>query len=333
MKYIYLGSFPPPYGGVTIKNKYLFTLLSKHFNIIKVDFSAIKRRNIIELLKMIFYILENNIKIIGVTGRKTKKRFTRIMYMFSRKSMRQSIIMVMGGTAAKDIVEDASYRKYMSCYKTIYVETETMLNTALAAGLKNVSLYPNGRFRPDNFPSIKEHKQLKCVFFSLINEMKGVDIILDVAKNNPDILFDFWGHIEENYKKCFLDSSASSDNLDYKGVYTGSADEVYELLSNYDILLLPTRYTTEGVPGVLVEAKIAGIPSIVSGVSYNADIIKDGIDGFILKNNNQDELSKAIKRLDKDRTLLKKMKNNSRDSAEYYYIDNYEKELLKDLYH
>lgn len=331
MKYVYMGSFPPPYGGVTVKNENLYKLLSKHINVRKVDFSRVKRKKLLELLKLIFYIIQDNTMIVGVTGRKTKKRFTKILYKFSKKSMRRSIVMVMGGTAADDIASDPVYRKHMSCYKQIFVETAHMKKKMEASGLDNVSIYPNGRFKPAIFPTIRESDNVKCVFFSLINEMKGVDIILDTAEKMKNVTFDFWGHVEDGYTSRFQERVKRANNVQYKGVFKGSSNEVYDLLSDYDVLLLPTKYTTEGIPGVLVEAKIAGIPSIVSDVSYNREIVSDGIDGIVLRENDSTNLQSAIERFQRDTNLLNKMKMNSRISAEYYYIENYEDVLLNEL--
>ena len=45
MAIYYLGTFPPEYGGVTVKNQNLYSALSKKIEIDRVDFSEIKRRN------------------------------------------------------------------------------------------------------------------------------------------------------------------------------------------------------------------------------------------------------------------------------------------------
>lgn len=46
--------------------------------------------------------------------------------------------------------------------------------------------------------------------------------------------------------------------------------------SAYDLHLFPSRWRNEGVSGVLVEIKMAAVPSIVSDICYNAELIRDG---------------------------------------------------------
>ena len=103
----------------------------------------------------------------------------------------------------------------------------------------------------------------------------------------------------------------SLNNVSYKGVFTGSDVEKYNELSVYDVLLLPTRWKNEGVPGILVEAKIAGLAEIVSSQNYNAEIVTDGEDGVVLRDNSIDSLRKAILTLSEDNKLLDSMKYKS----------------------
>lgn len=120
-------------------------------------------------------------------------------------------------------------------------------------------------------------------------------------------------------------------NVTYHGVFKGESAEVYDELSKYDVMLLPTKWKNEGVPGVLVEAKIAGVPSIVSDMCYNAEIVEDGVSGIVLKENTVENLTEAIERIDKNRAKLYKLKVGAKQSAEKYYIENYIEDILKKL--
>ena len=70
----YLGAFPPPFGGVTVKNSNLFIALKKRLDIKKIDFSEIKRKNVKTVVSFVHAFLgQNNIFVIGVAGRNTRK--------------------------------------------------------------------------------------------------------------------------------------------------------------------------------------------------------------------------------------------------------------------
>jgi len=59
----------------------------------------------------------------------------------------------------------------------------------------------------------------------------------------------------------------------------GEIDDPARLLAAADVLLLPSR--TEGMPGVVIEAQLRGVPVVASAVGAVADMVRDGIDGFL----------------------------------------------------
>ena len=79
--------------------------------------------------------------------------------------------------------------------------------------------------------------------------------------------------------------------------------------------------------GILVEAKIAGLAEIVSSQNYNAEIVTDGEDGVVLRDNSIDSLRKAILTLSEDNKLLDSMKYKSWMSAQKYFVENYTDEF------
>ena len=113
------------------------------------------------------------------------------------------------------------------------------------------------------------------------------------------------------------------EHMEYCGVFDSRENSIYKHLSHYDVLLFPTRWKTEGVPGILVEAKFAGLAAIVSDTSFNSIIVKDGEDGLVIKDDSVQALSDAIDTLQNDENLLIKMKKNAQKNASYYSIETY----------
>jgi glycosyltransferase involved in cell wall biosynthesis len=58
--------------------------------------------------------------------------------------------------------------------------------------------------------------------------------------------------------------------------FSNSVENIW--LQNH-VLLLPSRY--EGMPLALVEAMLCGRPALVTDVAGNAELIEDGITGFV----------------------------------------------------
>lgn len=332
MKIRYIGNFPPPYGGVTVKNRLLYDELSKSFRIKHFAKPTVISGKIYQALNMLLALLPGQTLLIGISSKGGKSGlFTKLLYQYNRRSMRRSLYFMMGGTEARRIAENAEELKRYGQYKQIYVETGSMAACLKEAGLRNVSMYPNGRKRPKPVEVSWRKGKLKCVFFSLIQPEKGVDLILQAAGNLPEVDFTFYGQIDRTYQAVFEAEVGKLENVKYKDVFTGNSEEVYAELRQYDVLLFPTKWTTEGVPGVLVEAKIAGVPAVVSDICFNAELVADGLEGIVLEENDKDHLMHAIKKLDADRELLHRLKLGSRDSAEKYYIENYVDGILKQL--
>lgn len=325
----YLGSFPPPYGGVTVKNNLLFEELSNQVTIYR---KLGKNKVINEIKNIIDIIFWNGPFIVGISASRGKSALiSKWLYLINKKSMRKSLYFMMGGLEAGDIAKDNIRLKQYAKYKRIYVETNSMAQSLKGAGLCNVAVFPNCRKRPLIELNIKENTEarLKCVFFSNIQRVKGVNVILEVAEQLQNVDFYFYGYIEDGYSEEFNRKIGSIKNAFYKGVFKGKTEEAIKELNEFDVLLFPTQWKNEGVPGVLVEGKIAGLSEIVTNICYNAEIVKDGVEGILIEPDSAESLQEAIEALDNDREKLQKLKENSQKSAERFYIDNYVDDIIK----
>ena len=176
-----------------------------------------------------------------------------------------------------------------------------------------------------------EDYKIRCVFFSLIGKAKGADLVLDVASDLPMIEFHFYGRIEESFEHRFVNEISGLPNVEYHGVFDSVDGDVTTELNQYDIHLLPTKWLDEGVPGVLVETKMAAVPSIVSDCCYNAEIVEDGVDGVVLKECSANSLRDALSVLSADPSRLDEMKRAALASAERFCIDHYVDMIVSEL--
>lgn len=328
----HIGRFPPPYGGVSIKNKLLYDTISQYVPVKKLKQRRWMSKRIYEVLEILSSFLPNQKLIIGISASTGKsKKYTQLLYLLARNNMKRSLYFMMGGTEASRIAENDNEISLYGNYKVIYVETISMLRKMRDVGMSNIELFPNCRKKP-GYEIIEDVSQekLKCVFFSNIHPMKGVDTIIETASECPNIDFYFYGEIDSKYMDDFLGQINGYSNCTYMGVFKGKGDSLYKELSKYDVLLLPTRYKTEGVPGVVVESKMAGIPSILSDVSHNRDLI-EGEDGWILNSNSASELIEILNTISQDRSLLNNMKSAALASASNYDIQTYTNKILASL--
>lgn len=336
VKFIYLGGFPPPYGGVTVKNKLLFNKLSIDLEIKQSGFYNRNKSIVFRIVSLLIELLNKKNRIVIGVSKGSLKLLTYILYYINKKVMNNSIVMVMGGTFHQMVLEDKRLQKFLREYKSIYIETDGMKKALNSVGLLNVKVFPNCRERADVSINLNENIKIRCLFFSQISLDKGVDNVLETTKilenKGIDYSIDFYGEIVSEYKLIFESSISANNKMRYCGVYkTVTNTDLYEKLKQYDVLLFPTKWKNEGVPGVLVEAKIAGLPSIVSDLNFNSEIIEDECTGIVLKQNTPKELANTIERLYLNRDMLTKMKHNAKTSSENYIIENYIEEIIQCL--
>ena len=148
-----------------------------------------------------------------------------------------------------------------------------------------------------------------------VMRQKGVDWIFDMAdyikKNGLQEKFSitFFGPEDNEDKQYFESNVAKYGFVEYRGAL--QPNEIHETLSNYDVMLLPTHFYTEGLPGSVVDAYISGIPVIVTEWKHSHEFVDDGKSGFIVPfENGKEQLIDRVLLLGSDRKLLQELKEN-----------------------
>ena len=109
---------------------------------------------------------------------------------------------------------------------------------------------------------------------------KGHKYLIEASKNFPDIKLNIISNIPNASK----------------------------YLKNFDIFVLPSL--KEGLPYVVLEAGLAGLPVVASSVGGIPEIIENGKEGLLVAPANQEEISIAIKKLIDDKALRENLARN-----------------------
>lgn len=131
-----------------------------------------------------------------------------------------------------------------------------------------------------NVPGRKENDYkgpLRIAFLSRICAHKGLDIAIDAVKQmKNDYIFTIYGPVqEEDYWEMCQEKLKGMNNWSYKGDVP--SDQVQDILSNQDVLLLPTK--SENYGHVIFEALSVGcIPVISDKTPWN--IVEERKVGF-----------------------------------------------------
>ena len=98
-------------------------------------------------------------------------------------------------------------------------------------------------------------------------------------------------------------------------VQRGNVDNVMGYLASADLFVLPSRF--EGLPISLIEAFIAGVPSVCTAVGGVPDILDDGVNGLICAQD-EDDFCAKMSRLYRDPGLRRRLAVGSRVCAVKY---------------
>ena len=282
----YFGYVTNKLDGQTIKTREIYDMIKRRScrDVVYFDSEQLHTAGW-RLLRLLWLVLRSQ-TIVYLPGQNNLKRFFSPLYCLSSFCRKEIIYVVVGGWLADFLADKPKISKRLKSVKSLLVETSS-LQTDLAAryGFDNVSLITN--FRSQEFvPTIKRNRVFRIVYMGRIIPEKGCDIIFDFARyysslaNRGDgLTIDFYGQIDPRYHERFSGSVAQYDFVSYKGVV--GYHMASEVMSNYDVCVLPTSYMGEGCPGVVIDAYRAGIPVVVSRWRDISEFVDDGKTGFV----------------------------------------------------
>ena len=180
-------------------------------------------------------------------------------------------------------------------------------------------------------PGIKRHldvnKKFTIISIGSVSVRKGSIYLLKafVELNLPNSELIFVGEVETELKKL-LKKFASVKNIKF---YKHQPQKKLNFFYNKaDVFVLFSL--EEGLSMVQLQAMASGLPVICTHNTGGGEIIDNGVNGFVLPIRNINLLKKKISILYKDRSLLKKMKNNAYIKAQKLFSwNNYGNNMVK----
>ena len=115
---------------------------------------------------------------------------------------------------------------------------------------------------------------VKLVFVGRLNPEKRCDVLIkaiEVLKDEISLQCDIYG--EGPLKKSLL-KQVKQKNLENVVTFKGYQENIRDLLSEYDIFVLPSE--AEGMSNALLEAMACGLPCVVSDIPPNMELINIG---------------------------------------------------------
>jgi glycosyltransferase involved in cell wall biosynthesis len=98
---------------------------------------------------------------------------------------------------------------------------------------------------------------------------------------------------------------AAGTVLDRRVTFTGSRDDVFDLLPGFDVFALSSRH--EGLPIALLEAMATALPCVATRVGGIPEVVTDGVEGFLVPPGDPGALAAALGKLVEDPALRREM--------------------------
>lgn len=313
----YFGYLTNQLDGQTVKTRDVYRLAKEQLTDCDVEYfdtQSLQKSKLL-LFKMFFKVMccktlfylpaHNNLKV-----------FFPVIFILSQLFRFKIHYFVVGGWLREYLTHLPIHRFMLGRIKGIHTETKRLKKELEDYySFYNVDIFPNFRFF-EFTPKPSESEKLRIVFMARVMKQKGLDWIFDLAdyisEHNLQDKYSitFFGPETEEEKEYFENNVAKYDFAEYKG--TLQPKEIHETLSKYDVMLLPTHFYTEGLPGSVADAYISGIPVIVTEWKHSHEFVDDGKSGYIVpfENGKQQMINRVIS-LEEDRTLLRRMKANA----------------------
>lgn len=342
MKFCVVGNYGDGINRVTdgqgIKTVELYDALKEYYGSKKVCKLNLYSKNKIVLgVKLLLRMMQCShlIVLVSKNGRIT---VVPLMVSLNRVFKRKIYHSLIGSTSHQTLEERPALVNTYNALAGNWSETSTEKKLLEKAGLTNVSVVKN--FKSLRILSEKELKNYDATVyrfctFSRVEELKGIpNIVRAIKRVNSEygrtvVCLDIYGKVQDTFEQGFEELKKEfDDSIHYKGVV--DFDKSVETLSSYFMLVFPTLYYTEGIPGTLIDSMAAGVPIISAEWASCFDIMASEV-GLTYEFGSDDDLVNKIKYAIDNPKLINAMKVDCLREARKYLREEAIKEICQKL--
>jgi glycosyltransferase involved in cell wall biosynthesis len=154
------------------------------------------------------------------------------------------------------------------------------------------------------FHPVKDHAMLLRAFGRIAAELPDVDLVL----------------AGDGELRATLEQQARDLGLASRVLFLGVRDDVPDLLRATDVFALTS--VSEGASITLLEAMASGVPSVVTGVGGNVELVRDGQDGLLVPRGDDAAAASALRAILSDPARAAALGASARQRAlDRYQLD------------
>jgi len=143
-----------------------------------------------------------------------------------------------------------------------------------------------------------------------------INIAKQISNFRDDVKFILVG---DGVLRNKLENLINNLNLEKIVILTGWRDDVPRLLKAFDVFVLTSLH--EGLPMVIPQAMASGIPVVASKVDGANDIIRQGINGFLVKPKDIEDFCKKINSLLDNKEFADTISQNALSNVDEFDIN------------
>jgi glycosyltransferase involved in cell wall biosynthesis len=360
-KVLIIGATPPPYNGMSVATELVLKALRDEFCVIHLDtadrrgLSNIGRIDVWNLLlaayhglKYLWLLLWKRPKVVYVPIAQDRLAFLRdsLFLIPARLLGKKVIVHLHGGHFARFYSSSSAALQALIRYCLRNSSRAIVLGTSLAgmfdgvlprdrvlAVPNGIPDYFGGRQRDDHYA-----RRPTILHLSTLMKEKGVFDVLSalsaITKLVPDVRAVFAGEWYRPEEQQAAQKMVRDLQLESRVEFLGpvAPPRKYEVVRGADIFVMPTYYRNEGHPFVILEAMSAGLPVVSTNAGCISETVIHGVNGFIVKAGDHQELADRVSEILTDQSLRHSMSEASRRIfLERYTLDRFSAQM-KDVF-
>lgn len=190
----------------------------------------------------------------------------------------------------------------LRCADFGYFETRYLVAYFRSIGIA-CNFYPNSRIR--SVPYLPPPHNKRGIYLGHISTEKGLHFLCQTLSSTyPELSIDCFGNVKD---PALLDLINATPGIHYRGYINPSQSQ--KVIQAYDFLILPSF--REGYPGVIIESLAAGRLVVASKLPSIVEMIADQESGFLFKTGCSKSLSRALKKLAVQPSIIDDMSLNA----------------------
>ena len=335
LKILVVGSLPPPVGGTSVSLEYLVGALKRcpYVSPYVLNTNGIRGKGFRGVLRLGWVLCRLaaaawKVDVVTLHCATTALPFFGIMVLIIARLFGKPLIVrkfagfdyfMLGrvrGCVAHAVVRHADL--YLA-------QTKQRVEEAARNKVRHVRWYPTSRPKPD-YAAHGSGDSKRCrhfVYVGQVREYKGMRELAEAAKGlDEDLTVHVYGPWFDDLPEGLFDHSP---NASYRG--TLAPKTVMSALSKYDAVVLPTKATTEGYPGLILEGYALGLPVVATTCGAIPEIVDEST-GILVAPGDSDGLRRAMLRMSRDQDLYNSLRAGARRQASCFDSDKWTREFV-----